>query len=199
MIIFSISLTTKDRLDDKDISNWYHTVVKNLPEDLPIALHQANSETVLIARHNFQGHHYLVPLFRHLNEKEAEKVVTAFAEARPDLDFDIAMTTDDRLDGDEDIEIDPEKYNDLCTQWAKRQHDEWFKDRTENGWTYGANMSLSNKTHPLLRPWHELPDKFKKIDANEPKELLNMLNDHGYTVISQNELSAMLSLLRSFT
>lgn len=199
MNIFTITLTTKDRLEKPDVARWYHTVVNNLPEDLTISLHQSDSETVLVARHDFDGHHYIVHLFRHLSEAEATKVVNAFVSSNPDLDFDIEMSSDDRFGGDEDIEIDQEKYQELCAQWAKRQHDEWFKERTENGWRYGANMSLSAKTHPLLRPWHELPDKYKKIDANEPKELLAMLNDHGYTVISQSELSSMLSLLRSFT
>ncbi|RYD68677.1 MAG: hypothetical protein EOP83_00225, partial [Verrucomicrobiaceae bacterium] len=91
---------------------------------------------------------------------------------------------------------DQDRYVSLCTAWAKRQHDQWVKDREANGWRYGTTLSMSEKTNPLLRPWDQLPEKYRKPDLDEPQALLDLLNDQGYAVVTKGELQAMLNLMR---
>ncbi|ACL55954.1 hypothetical protein [Methylobacterium nodulans] len=57
-------------------------------------------------------------------------------------------------------------------------------------------MSITARTHPLLRPWAELPDQFKIPNLEEPQALLDFLNDQGYAIVTKGELEAMLTLMR---
>ena len=115
----------------------------------------------------------------------------------PDDDFDIEVSSaePDRM-GSSAAEVSDTRYNDLCTAWAKRQHDQWVKERTDGGWRYGTTISVKEKTHPLLRPWHELPDQFRKVDTESPQGLLDLLNDQGFAIIGKSELESLLKLVR---
>ena len=141
----------------------------------------------------------MVPLSRDLKDSEVEPIIQMFsAEASVgDWDVEVSSAEADHLTDKTALSVTDEKFTELCSAWAKRQHDEWMKDRTEAGWRYGMTISNKNKTHPLLRPWHELPEQFRKVDHTQPQSLLDLLNDQGYAVISKAELEGILSLLRS--
>jgi hypothetical protein len=115
------------------------------------------------------------------------------------MDFDIEATVIPSRTMEKEkpsITVDQQKYADVASSWAKRQHEEWLKKRTEDGWRYGQTISLSNKTHPLLRPWDDLPARFRNIDLDQPQKLLDLLGEHGYVVISKDDLDAVLRLFR---
>ncbi|RYD40192.1 MAG: hypothetical protein EOP83_35625, partial [Verrucomicrobiaceae bacterium] len=152
----------------------------------------------LVHRDTNAGHLYIVPLTRDLEELEAKKIVESFIDLQPELDFDIQSSTAHASDPDTSapVVVDEEKYLALCTAWAKRQHDQWKKDREDQGWRYGITLSLKNKTNPLLMPWEQLPPQYRVPNLNEPQALLGLLNDQGYTVITKNELEGLMALMR---
>lgn len=43
-------------------------------------------------------------------------------------------------------------------------HEAWVKNRRCDGWTYGINYSVHNKTHPCLVPYQDLQDNQKIKD-----------------------------------
>jgi len=40
---------------------------------------------------------------------------------------------------------------------ASASHDNWMKEKTENGWVYGPVKSPEKKEHPCCVPYEELP------------------------------------------
>lgn len=45
------------------------------------------------------------------------------------------------------------------------QHRQWMEQKRATGWTYGAVKDGEAKTHPLLIPFEELPEREKQKDA----------------------------------
>lgn len=43
-------------------------------------------------------------------------------------------------------------------------HDSWLKQKTEEGWKYGAVKDPEKKEHPCFVPYHELPTEQKSKD-----------------------------------
>jgi DNA-directed RNA polymerase specialized sigma54-like protein len=114
------------------------------------------------------------------------------------LNFDVEVSSSEAnslLDRPE-IEIPDDAYTNLCLAWAKKKHDNWVKDRTEQGWRYGVTMSQKDMTHPLLRPWHDLPAAHRTVDTEQPQQLIDLLTDHGYVMISKEELEALKTAAR---
>lgn len=197
-----IKLITEHPLDKDVISGWYNCVKTLLPSGIIASVQTTDDKgslrsSVLVHREIKKENHYIVPLTRDIQDKEAEPVVTEFMRKYPDIDFEIEISSSqaDILNNNK-ISIPDNKFLDLCTSWAKDQHEEWMKDRLENGWRYGPSISLTNKTHPLLRNWHEIPDKFRKINTTQPQKLIDLLNSNGYTVIGKDELESLLRLLK---
>jgi hypothetical protein len=154
----------------------------------------------MVARRTEDGTSYVVPVTRALAEREVERVVNAFTEAY-DGDFDIEATTVPQgqltsKDAGPSLDIDEEHYKELCAAWAKRKHNEWVKSRTESGWRFGQRVSLKDKTHPLLRPWDDLPATARQTDMDEPQELLDLIDAHGYVVVTKSDLETLMGLVR---
>lgn len=45
------------------------------------------------------------------------------------------------------------------------QHDAWMKDKFDNGWTFGVEKDATDKRHPCLVSFSELPPKQQAKDA----------------------------------
>lgn len=198
-----IALTTRDPLAPAQVRAWFRAVRATAPNGVPttvpvIGEDGAPTPVPLVHRQAGDGHHYLVPLTRDLGEAEAEAVVRAFAARVPDLDFDVRATIPATAApaATTPLPVDQERYLTLCAAFAKRQHARWLKERTDAGWRYGPSVSLRSKTHPLLRPWDELPDRFRTIDPALPQMLLDLLNEQGFAVITKDELDSLMALSR---
>lgn len=200
-----IAVVTDKPLEQDVLRAWFKCVKDHAPTgtllNIPSTDNQGMPRTVCLV-HREQGaqHRYMVPLARDLLEDEAELIVDTFVDLQPDLDFDVESSsawTDDKDYSTPVIDVEEEKYLALCMSWAKRQHEQWMKEREENGWRYGTKFSLKDKTNPLLQTWDKLPERFRKPNLEEPQALLDLLNDQGYTLITKTELEAMLTLMRS--
>lgn len=44
-------------------------------------------------------------------------------------------------------------------------HDNWLKQKIEDGWTLGPVKDIEKKTHPAMVPYGDLPDAVKRKDA----------------------------------
>ena len=42
------------------------------------------------------------------------------------------------------------------------QHEEWKKEKVNNGWVYGATKDEEKKTHPCIVDWNKLPE-FQRV------------------------------------
>lgn len=199
-----LCLTVAGALEPEMVRLWFHTVRHYAPDGVltttpVISPDGAPRPVSLIHRRDQDTHHYIVPLNRDLIETEAASVVEAFAAVAPDLDFDVRATipaiSEQRKPAT--LEVDDNRYLDLCRSLAKHQHQRWVSERTAAGWRYGPGLSVKNKTHPLMRPWDDLPDRHKIVDHTSPQMLLDFLNEQGFVVITKDELDNLLAQRRS--
>jgi RyR domain len=194
-----IKLLTDQPLEKSVVRAWFNCVSENAPSGI------VNSVTVqdddqtrhvvrLIHRTTAEKHAYLIPLTRDLNPSEIDHIAEQFAENQKALDFDIE-TDETRLRAkDQDtIPLDATKHLALCLALAKQKHEIWLRERNDAGWRYGVVFNQHEKTHPLLRPWDQLPERYKLPDLDWPQKLVNTLNDHGYVVIERDELEKLIA------
>jgi hypothetical protein len=198
-----IMLKTVEPISKSVMRSWYRCAKEFLPNGIISSVQTTDDHgnlrgVTMVHREKDGEHDYIIPLTRDILDREAQPVVNAFVKACPNSDFDIEISSAqaDLANTSNAIEVNDSKYTDLCTAWAKKQHEDWLKDRLDGGWRYGTTMSLKNKTHPLVRQWSELPDQFRKIDTNQPQALLDLLNDQGYSVIAKAELDGIMQLLK---
>lgn len=201
-IPYYIALVTARELNETTVKKWFTVVKVGLPEGLRSSVQVDSSghgrvSVPLVCKEAEESFRYYIPLTRNLLEFEAEPIVRRVSREFPDLDFDIMVSKADVEDGPEEqkIEIAHEKYDALCRAFAKRQHEQWVADRLKAGWRYSTELSMANRTSPLLKAWDELPEELRQIDYDHPQALVNLLNDQGYAVVRKEELSAIYSLL----
>jgi hypothetical protein len=188
-----VKLRVDEELSEDIIKFWFRCLRKNLPSGIINTIQTTDNKgrlknVALVTRKIGDEYEYITPLTRDIFDYEVDDANSEFSERFPDIKFEIEISSA----GVEnvrfpDIEIPKEHLLDLCTNWAKKEHEDWLKDRTKNGWSYGVSVDLKNKKHPLIRQWHELPDKFKKVDTNKPQELLDMFHKNGYIVVLRSE------------
>ena len=65
---------------------------------------------------------------------------------------------------------------------AEYEHELWVKERTENGWTYGPQKDVKNKTSPHLVPYNQLSEDVKELDRDTAKNLIPLLAEVGLKV-----------------
>ena len=58
---------------------------------------------------------------------------------------------------------------------AANTHDVWAAKRISDGWRYGPTRHDSNKTHPCLVPYDELPESEKEYDRAVAREAVAVL------------------------
>lgn len=188
-----ISLTVKaDEYSDELPKVWFKAASETLPEGLPCTIQNGeNNARMKLTRKD--GKAILsIPLVRNLTKKEVEAVIEEFTSVF-DGDFSITSTRIEiGVKNEVEVEIDHDPLISLCTAWAKQQHEDWMKDKTEAGWRYGPTVSMSNKTHPLMRPWSDLPDAYRVVDTSKAEQLLKLFNEHGYVMIAKEELDQLL-------
>lgn len=76
----------------------------------------------------------------------------------------------------------PEELNQLAEQMAKNVHEIWSETRIAQGWTYGPERNDSEKKHPCLVPYEELPEEEKVYDRNTSIETLKFILKAGFDI-----------------
>lgn len=197
-----ITLTVGKPLDKKQIATWFECVRRTAPSGVVATIQTVDDEGApravkLIHRTIKDKEQYLIPLSRDLLPDEVEKIVERFVADIGDLDFDIETNANFTVSLTRpNFGLDYDRHVSLSNALAKSKHDLWMKEKTDDGWRYGTELSTVNKTHPLLLPWEQLPDRYKKPDLEAPEKLMGLLNDQGYAVLPQDSLEKMLALLK---
>lgn len=65
---------------------------------------------------------------------------------------------------------------------AKNTHDVWARRRLAEGWRYGPMRDESNKEHPCLVPYEELPESEKEYDRGTVMETIKAILAMGYQI-----------------
>jgi hypothetical protein len=197
-----IALTTNTELDRDMLRCWLHCVREYGPKGITVSVPTVDNDGVprtvsLIHRETKRGkHRYLIALARDLAETETRTIVDRFSEQNPNVDFDIETSAVSFSLKDPAISVEAGSYHALCMGVAKRRHDNWVDERSGQGWRYGTTFNAKAKTHPLLRPWDQLPDEYRKPDTDMPQAVIDLLRDQGYAVVSQEDLARWGNMMR---
>ena len=74
------------------------------------------------------------------------------------------------------MEYDMSKHdfpNSSYLAYARQAHNQWIQAKMREGYRYGLNMSINEKTHPAMRPWDDLPKEYQRMPETTDKELLD--------------------------
>lgn len=189
-----IKLKVEKPLSKADIRAWFNCVVEHGPSGIvnsvTVADDDDNRHVVrLIHQVTDHRHNYVIPTVRDLGDEEVDQIVEQFGETHPDLDFDVELHTTRLRARDQDvIPLDAARHLALCNAMAKRKHEDWVRERTDAGWRYGVVFDAEEKVHPLVRPWDQLPERYRVPDLTAPQQLIDLLNDSGYIVVRKGDL-----------
>lgn len=171
---------------------FYQLCRDNLPSGIMTTVQIGEKQASLRKTTNEGKTTLTVPLTRHLTGKETTSFVETF-DGLVERDYQIVTSKiDTMVEKEIEVVVDSEPLLSLATAWARTQHDEWVRDKTDAGWRYGTDVSVKNKTHPLIRTWNDLPDEYRKIDTSKPEELLKLFNDQGYILVAKTEMDQLL-------
>ena len=67
------------------------------------------------------------------------------------------------------------------------QHENWMRVKETEGWVYGEKKDSEAKTHPCMRPWHELPEAQRIKDIIFRAVVMSHASDYRYNVKRANE------------
>lgn len=192
-----VKLISSRALSKKNAQAWYACVKQHAPSGTPTSVATLDDkgeqhDVRMVHRHTDAGHEYLIPLTRDFASREVDKIVAAAAEV-VSVDFDIE-TNETKLVADDcgEMPLDAAKHVALCTALSKYRHEAWMRERSDAGWRFGPKYSPKTKTHPLLRPWDQLPERYRAPDLDWPQKLVSMLSAYGYAMIHKEDLDRLL-------
>lgn len=139
-----------------------------------------------------------IHLSRYLTNKEFDNICNGWDSQQ--FDFETTISTD---------QIVPEKntygvsvmddviYKSIALDLAKSEHAKWYNAKTAQGWSYGAYLSVIDKKHPLMLPWEQLPEDYKTVDLHSPQNMINILQQQGFTLVKTSEFESLINLFKS--
>lgn len=181
-----LRLISEEEINEPWPTMFIKTIERAGPDDIvhSVQVYDEVGETHAVSiRHFFdeenENNVYEVPLTRNLTEKEAEKIVLVWQQLFED-DFIIETSTPytGKEPKDNDI-MTVDNFKDFAEAVAKKTHSKWLHDRSNGGWRFGIEFNSVEKTHPMMRPWQELPEEYKNIDTSMPGFLTDLLDGYG--------------------
>lgn len=201
---FYVRLVTESPIRKDSVKRFYKTFEQYAPENIMTVFEVSDpdgnpSQAPLVHRVDEGGEHqYEIPLTRNLTVNEIEDIAMQLNNSFNEGNFLFETSTFDEeccvYEDDEDDYVEEDVVDQIATKLAERMHDSWMQERMDSGWHYDKIRSDRNKTHPLIMPWNQLSEEHKIIDHDLPQMFLDLLEDHGYTIISEEELSELLEV-----
>ena len=71
----------------------------------------------------------------------------------------------------------------LVERLAENNHDQWARQRINEGWTYGPQRDDALKTHPDLVPYGDLPEEEKEYDRISVVQTVKVILTLGYEIV----------------
>jgi len=65
---------------------------------------------------------------------------------------------------------------------AKNTHEVWATQRFAEGWRYGTERNDTEKLHPCLVAYEDLPENEKKYDRSTAMEVLKVISELGFKI-----------------
>lgn len=65
---------------------------------------------------------------------------------------------------------------------AKNTHENWAKNKLDDGWIYGKVLDEDKRTHPCLVEYEELSEEDKDYDRTTAIETIKLLVKMGYKI-----------------
>ena len=177
-----IQLKTQEPLDNTTALLWYKTVKQYGPEGVVYNYNYNGSDVALeygTCDDCESPHVYTVPLLRDLTTDETLFIVQAW-EYQFELDFDIEISNQYNMMPAGDIEniIDDEVRQTAVADMNKWHHNRWVETKVMEGWRWGTYFSTSEKTHPALRKWDDLPESHRRTADITDAEIMEWLQKH---------------------
>ena len=201
-----LKLTVDRKLEKSEIAELRKVIKDYGPSDILSSLSMVRpdgkpEEVVVIHRKKKGGKNtYTFPLKRDLTEPETQTITQQWM-AHFNDDFELESSANDLVNYkrtyDDAAFIEENDYKNLCNSLSKMQHQKWYKERSENGWKYGQRYSKKDKTHPMLRPWEDLPNRYKKVDMDLPQLFADELKRQGYLIVKSSEIQKLVKELKS--
>lgn len=76
----------------------------------------------------------------------------------------------------------PEGVLEIVEYLAKNTHEVWASGKMKEGYRYGTENSIVEKTHSSLVPYEELSESEKDFDRNTLLETIKLLLKMGYVI-----------------
>lgn len=76
----------------------------------------------------------------------------------------------------------PASLQGLLERLAENTHDVWAATRISQGWSFGPSRDDTNKKHPCLVPYSQLPESEKDYDRRTTAEALKAILTLGYRI-----------------
>lgn len=70
---------------------------------------------------------------------------------------------------------------------ARNTHENWARQRIEDGWKYGPRRDDARKEHPNLVPYEELSEGDRDYDRRTAVQVLKTILVLGYSITSLSE------------
>lgn len=130
---------------------------------------------------------YLIRIYDPAGDDVTDYDVDVFLEAWSESRYYLVMATTDTLEYDpcpvflDDVELD-EDLLDLTEAIAENAHDVWGLARKNEGWRYGKENCLKDKTNPDMVPYCDLPESEKQYDRDMAIMTLKLAKKLGFRV-----------------
>ena len=72
---------------------------------------------------------------------------------------------------------------DMTEVIAKNTHENWAKNKIEDGWVYGDSLDENMRTHPCLTEYEKLSEEDKEYDRVTAIETIKLLLKLGYKIV----------------
>lgn len=194
-----IKIVTESELRKNTVKTFYNTVKVHAPENVlghyDVQDPHGNPDTTLLLhRINEENkHEYEIPLLRNLTPDEIYEVMMNLDNKLTEGDYLLESSTYDEdccLTEDDDPEeyMEADVFERFATKLAERMHNKWYEEREAAGWRFGTQRLEEEKAHPLMKPWNQLTEDEKQIDYTLPEFFMDLLEEFGYSVVSNEEL-----------
>ena len=81
----------------------------------------------------------------------------------------------------------PEELKSLAEEMSKNVHEVWAQTRIAQGWTYGEERNDTEKKHPCLVPYEDLPEEEKEYDRNTSVETIKLILKLGFKITRDSQ------------
>ena len=182
---YYIRLLVDVELDEKQKHIWYKLVDEFTNKKTTIRDQYIN-EFMNIAD-DLKGtddfpYSYVVYLNDQIEMKEAESIVYIWNKIFP-VDFEIDSSIQYNPENEEDVEIDEALYEEIVKRANKFLHNRWVEDKIQEGWRYGTDINITEKTDPRLRDWDALNEDYKIHMDITREQAVSFLKKYPYIFV----------------